>query len=79
MSLVPSLKEANLAGTLSFTVDSFLPYLRLTVKIFQFLRLGRLGQLSRIWKVQRDWLSVGKECCPQLSSRLWGVTKHELP
>ena len=26
--------------TLSFTVDSFLPYLRLTVKIFQFLRLS---------------------------------------
>ena len=21
------------------------------------------GQLSRIWKVQRDWLSLGKECC----------------
>ena len=37
------------------------------------------GQLSRIWKVQRDWLSVGKECCPRLSRRLWGGTKHELP
>ena len=32
------------------------------------------GQLSRIWKVQRDWLSVGKECCPLLSRRLWGGT-----
>ena len=39
MSLVPSLKVANL-GTLSFTVNSFLSYLRLTVKIFQFLRLS---------------------------------------
>ena len=26
--------------TISFTVTSFLPYLRLTVKIFQFLRLS---------------------------------------
>ena len=33
------------------------------------------GQLSRIWKVQRDWLSLGKECCPWLSRRLWGGTK----
>ena len=31
------------------------------------------GQLSRMWKVQRDWLSVGKECCPR------GGTKYELP
>ena len=37
------------------------------------------GQLSRIWKVQRDWLSLGKECCPWLSRRLWGGTKYELP
>ena len=37
------------------------------------------GQLSRIWKVQRDWLSVGKECCSRLSRRLWGETKCELP
>ena len=40
MSLVPSLKVANLTGTISFTVNFFLPYLRLTVKIFQFLRLS---------------------------------------
>ena len=37
------------------------------------------GQLSRIWKVQCDWLSLGKECCTQLSRRLWGGTKDELP
>ena len=37
------------------------------------------GKLSRIWKIQRDWLTVGKECCPRLSSRLWGGTKYELP
>ena len=35
-------------------------------------------QVSRIWKVQRDWLSVGKECCPLLSRRLWGGKKYEL-
>ena len=39
MSLVPPLKVANL-GSASFTVNSFLLYLRLTVKIFQFLRLS---------------------------------------
>ena len=39
MSLVPSLKVANL-GNNFFTINSFLPYLRLTVKIFQFLRLS---------------------------------------
>ena len=39
MSLAPSLKLTNL-GTISFTVNSFLPYLRLTVKSFQFLRLS---------------------------------------
>ena len=37
------------------------------------------GQLSRIWKVQCDWVSLGKECCTQLSRRLWGGTKDELP
>ena len=37
------------------------------------------GQLSRIWKVQCDWLSIGKECCLQLSRRLWGGMKNELP
>ena len=37
------------------------------------------GQLSRIWKVQRDWLGVGKECCLRLSRRLWGGLKNELP
>ena len=36
------------------------------------------GQLSRIWKVQCDWLSMGKECCLQLSRRLWGGKKYEL-
>ena len=36
------------------------------------------GQLSRIWKVQCDWLSLGKQCCSGLSRRLWGGTKHEL-
>ena len=39
MSLVPFLKVATL-GIISFTVNSFLSYLRLTVKIFQFLRLS---------------------------------------
>ena len=37
------------------------------------------GQLSRIWKVQCDWLSLGKECYLQLSRRLWGGKKNELP
>ena len=30
------------------------------------LPCGR-GHLSRIWKVQCDWLSMGKECCLRLS------------
>ena len=30
------------------------------------------GHLSRIWKVQCDWLSLGKECCSRLSRRLRG-------
>ena len=38
MSLAPSLKLTNLGN--KFTVNSFFPYLRLTVKIFQFLRLS---------------------------------------
>ena len=38
MSLAPSLKLTNLRN--KFTVNSFFPYLRLTVKIFQFLRLS---------------------------------------
>ena len=37
------------------------------------------GQLSRIWKVQRDWLSLGKECYLRLSRHLWGGMKNELP
>ena len=37
------------------------------------------GQLSRIWKVQCDWLSLGKECCLRLSRRLWRGMKDELP
>ena len=38
------------------------------------------GQLSRIWKVQCDWLSLGKECCFRLSRRLlWGGMKDDLP
>ena len=37
------------------------------------------GQPSRIWKVQCDWLSLGKECCSRLSKCLWGQTKYELP
>ena len=37
------------------------------------------GQLSRIWKVQCDWLSMGKDCCLWLSRRLWGGMKNELP
>ena len=36
------------------------------------------GQLSRIWKVQCDWLSLGKEYCSRLSRRLWGGMKNEL-
>ena len=38
MSLAPSSKLTNLGN--KFTVNSFLPYLRLTVKMFQFLRLS---------------------------------------
>ena len=38
MSSTPSLKLTNLGN--KFTVNSFFPYLRLTVKIFQFLRLS---------------------------------------
>ena len=34
---------------------------------------------SRIWKVQGDWLSLGKECCSWLRRYLWGRTKYELP
>ena len=37
------------------------------------------GQLSRIWKKQCDWLSLGKECCLRLSRRLWEGMKSELP
>ena len=37
------------------------------------------GQLSRMWKVQCDWLSLGKEGCSRLSRRLWGGMKNELP
>ena len=37
------------------------------------------GQLSRIWKVQCDWLSIGKERCLQLSRRLCRGMKNELP
>ena len=37
------------------------------------------GQLFRIWKVQCDWLSIGKECCLRLSRRLWRGMKNELP
>ena len=34
------LKSSKSRGTISSTVNSFLPYLRLTVKGFQFLRLS---------------------------------------
>ena len=37
------------------------------------------GQPSRIWKVQCDWLTMGKECCSRLSGLLWEGTKYELP
>ena len=37
------------------------------------------GQLSRIWKVQSDWLSLGRECRLQLSRRFWRGMKDELP
>ena len=44
------------------------------------IRLPRgQGQLSRIWKVQCDWLSSRKERCFRLSRRLWGEMKNELP
>ena len=36
-------------------------------------------QPSRIWKVQCDWLAMGKECCSQLSRLLWEGMKYELP
>ena len=46
----------------------------------EIIRLPRgQGQLSRIWKVQCDWLSLGKECCSRLSRRLWGGIKNRLP
>ena len=34
-------------------------------------------QLSRIWKVQCDWLSLGKRCCLGLSRRFWFVGRDE--
>ena len=37
------------------------------------------GQLSRIWEVQCDWPSLGKEYRLRLSRRLWGGMKNELP
>ena len=37
------------------------------------------GQLSRIGKVQCDWLSLGKECCLRLSRHLWGGMKTSSP
>ena len=37
------------------------------------------GQLSRIWKVQCDWPSLGKEYCLWLSGRLWGRMKTSSP
>ena len=37
------------------------------------------GQPSRIWKVQCDRLTMGKECCSQLRGLLWEGTKYELP
>ena len=37
------------------------------------------GQPSRIWKVQCDWLTMGKECCSRLSRLFWEGTKYELP
>ena len=47
-------------------------------RVFIGLPCGQ-GQPSRIWKVQCDWLRLGKECCSRLSRRLWGGTKYELP
>ena len=35
------------------------------------------GQLSRTWKVQCDWLSLGNECCTSLSRR-FTVGKDEI-
>ena len=35
------------------------------------------GQLSRTWKVQCDWLSLGNECCTWLSRR-FTVGKDEI-
>ena len=37
------------------------------------------GQLSRIWKVQLDWLSMGKECCSRWNRHSWGGMKYEFP
>ena len=56
-------------------------------KVFPVIHVDRViirlpcgqGQLSRIWKVQCVWLSIGKECCLQLSRRLWGGMENELP
>ena len=36
------------------------------------------GQLSRIWKLQSDWLSLGKEFCSWLSRHSWGGIKDEV-
>ena len=36
------------------------------------------GQPSRIWKVQCDWLTMGQECCSQLTRHLWEGTRYEL-
>ena len=39
----------------------------------------KVNLVSRIWKVQCDWLGLGKECCLRLSRRLWGEMNDELP
>ena len=36
------------------------------------------GQLSRIWKLQSDWLSLGKEYCSWLSRHSRGGMKDEV-
>ena len=48
-----------------------------TDRVFIGLPCGQ-GQLSRIWKVQCYWLSMGKECCSRLRRRLRGGTKYQL-
>ena len=86
LSLLLGLFRGTHISSLNLTFDALsLTFIR-DHKPFLVFRVDReiiglpngQGQLYRIWKVQCDWLSLGKQCCSGLSRRLWGGTKHEL-